>query len=268
MMSNRIPSVIVATAALVLPTACMTRGAGSDEPPCCDAAASDAESAWDGAGHETAIKLPPPQRAPLGAACVGSADCASGFCADGVCCDMSCDVPCYACNLASSLGTCAGLDGSEDVSASVPCTGAHVCAVHTAGAASCKLREGEACADSAECAGGACRGYFPDADGDGYGANGSSTALSRCDAAPNPPSGFVERAGDCCDTDPGAHPSVVSYSTSRDRCASYDWNCSGGEERPGGQTCASAGGQVLACGQACSLVFKGTVSTVYVQACR
>ncbi len=266
MMSNRIPALLVAAAALVHSSACMTRGAGSDEPSCCDAAVSDAESAWDGSGHETMIKLPPPQRAPLGAACVGSADCASGFCADGVCCDTSCDVPCYACSLTGSLGTCAGLDGAEDLSASVTCTGAHVCAVDTSGAESCKLREGEACADSAECAGGACRTYYPDADADGYGAIGSSVALSRCDASPNPPSGFVETAGDCCDTDPGAHPSVVTYSASRDRCGSYDWNCSGVEERQNTQGCA--GEQPVQCGQACSIVFKGTVSTLYVQACR
>lgn len=268
MMSNPILFLMVAAAALVLPSACMTRGTGSDEPPCCDAAVSDAAPAWDGAGRESTMKLPPPQRAPLGAACVGSVDCASGFCADGVCCDTACDVPCYACNLAGSLGTCAGLDGVADLSASAPCSGARVCAIDTAGAASCKLREGKVCAESAECAGGACRTYHPDADGDGYGAIGSSTALSRCDAAPNPPGGLVERAGDCCDADPGAKPSVVAYSTSRNRCGSFDWNCSGGEDREAGQTCPSTAAQPLACGQACLFSFKGTVTAVYVQACR
>jgi hypothetical protein len=271
MPSNRFPVLVVA-AYFVSFAACMTRDAATEMPPCCDAAAPDAADGPDAPGdapdRDRAPKLPPPMRLPLGAACVAAGDCDSGFCVDGLCCASACDSTCYACNQAGLLGTCAALDGVEDVSASTPCAGNRVCAMEPSGSSSCKLREGEACLSSAECAGGACRAYYTDGDRDGYGAAGSPPAFSQCDVNPNAPPGFSVTANDCCDSDPAANPSAGSFSTTRDRCASYDWNCSGVEERQSTQGCPSAGGQPVGCGQACSVAFKGSVSTLYVQACR
>jgi hypothetical protein len=65
--------------------------------------------------------------------------------------------------------------------------------------------------------------YF-DGDSDGYG----SGAIRRCGTKPI--AGYVTRSGDCCDTDPGAHPGATVASTSRTACLSYDWNCNGLEE--------------------------------------
>lgn len=271
MPSNRI-ALLAPALFVVFAAACMTRDAASDGPPCCDAGALDAEVApdalGDGPGRDRAPKLPPPTRQPLGAACFAATDCDSGFCVDGLCCGGACDATCYACNQAGLLGTCAALDGVEDLSASTTCSGNRVCAAEVPGSSSCKLREGEACLSSDECAGGACRSYYTDADRDGYGAAGSQPAFSRCDLNPNASPGFSASANDCCDSDPAANPSAVSFSTTRDRCASYDWNCSGVEERQNAQGCQSAGGQPVGCGQACSVAFKGSVSTLYVQACR
>lgn len=250
-----------------LAPACMTRGLASDDPASPDAASPDASPA-DGFSPDRAPKLPPPSHGqPVGATCAAHADCASGACADGVCCAASCDAPCFSCNQAGALGTCAPVDGAEDLAASAVCAGASVCVVDSSGVPGCKLRDGQTCAESAECAGGACRRYYPDGDGDGYGATGAAAAFSRCEASPNPPAGFSATGGDCCDGDPGAHPSMVAFSAARNRCGSYDWNCSGAEERQGAQTCPNTTAP-LACGQACSVVLKGSVGTLYVQACR
>jgi hypothetical protein len=271
MPSNRI-LLLTPAAFFVFAAACMTQDAATDRPPCCDAGALDAALAFDaladGPDRDRAPKLPPPTHAPLGAACLTAADCESAFCVDGVCCASACDISCYACNQAGLLGTCAALDGVEDISASAPCAGTRVCVTEAPGTSSCKLREGEACLSSAECAGGACRSYYTDDDRDGFGASGSPPAFSRCDVNPNAPPGYSASANDCCDSDPAVSPSAVSFSTTRDRCASYDWNCNGVEERQSAQGCPTAGGQPVGCGQACSVAFKGSVSILYVQACR
>jgi hypothetical protein len=170
MPANRFP-LLVSAAFLVPLAACMTRDAANEMPPCCDAAVLDAADApdapGDGPDRDRAPKLPPPTRDPLGAACAAASDCGSGFCADGVCCASACDGTCYACNQAGLLGTCAGLDAVEDLSASTACTGNRVCVTESSGSSSCKLREGEACLSSAECAGGACRAYYTDEDRSG-----------------------------------------------------------------------------------------------------
>ena len=271
-MPSNLILLLASAAFFVFPGACMTRDATSDASSCCDAGAFDAPAApnalGDGPDRERALKLPPPTHQPLGAACVAATDCDSGFCVDETCCASACDTTCYACNQAGVLGTCAALDGVEDISAPTPCAGNRVCATEAPGTSSCKLREGEACLSSAECAGGACRSYYTDEDHDGFGASSGPAAFSRCDVNPNAPPGFSASANDCCDSDPAASPSAVSFSTTRDRCASYDWNCNGLEERQSAQGCPSAGGQPVGCGQACSVAFKGSVSTLYVQACR
>ncbi|MGZ3456483.1 MAG: Kelch repeat-containing protein, partial [Polyangiales bacterium] len=48
----------------------------------------------------------------LGSTCTSAGECASGFCVDGVCCNSACSGTCQACNLATSLGTCATVDGA------------------------------------------------------------------------------------------------------------------------------------------------------------
>lgn len=130
----------------------------------------------------------------------------------------------------------------------------------------CRLKDGEACTQAGDCASGYCRTYYRDQDSDGYGLK-SPDGIVRCDATPRPPQGFAATAGDCCDVDKGAHPGVVAYFTARDACGSFDWNCSGAEEKQPNGTCPTASGPTLACGQACTIVLKGTASVLFVQAC-
>ena len=63
-----------------------------------------------------------------------------------------------------------------------------------------------------------CLTWYPDADGDGYGANGS--AVSVCDGSH--PAGTVYRSGDCDDTNPIVHPGAPDAS-----CNGVDNDCDG-----------------------------------------
>lgn len=270
-MSPKSASFLVPLLLICAVPACPTQPAAADADPDLDAGSTDASSpsdAWSSDDRPSAPKLPPPERRPLGAPCSASGDCTSGLCVDGVCCDTSCDGTCYACNSPGTAGACTPLDGVEDLAATTTCSGARVCAADPSGAAACKLRDGQGCVASDECASGACRTYYPDQDGDSFGVTSAPESFSRCDATPMPPSGFAAAGGDCCDSDPGAKPSVVAYFTSRNRCGTFDWNCNGAEERQGTQTCPTTGNQPIACGTACTIVLKGTASTLYVQACR
>jgi hypothetical protein len=49
---------------------------------------------------------------PAGDACGAGNQCVSGYCADGVCCDTPCKGQCEACDLSTSLGTCAAVTGA------------------------------------------------------------------------------------------------------------------------------------------------------------
>jgi hypothetical protein len=51
---------------------------------------------------------------PAGQACQAPGECSSGNCVDGVCCQAPCGMPCYACNLPSSAGTCAPVPAGDD----------------------------------------------------------------------------------------------------------------------------------------------------------
>ncbi len=76
-----------------------------------------------------------------GASCSTSGECTSGVCTDGVCCHTACGGACQACNLPSSLGTCAPVDGAPDphgLCATGPCSDmcrAGACAVRPSGTA-------------------------------------------------------------------------------------------------------------------------------------
>lgn len=49
-----------------------------------------------------------------GALCASGSQCSSGTCADGVCCNRACAGTCEACNVASSVGTCAAVVDGQD----------------------------------------------------------------------------------------------------------------------------------------------------------
>ena len=247
---------------LVAGLGCLTRDEGSESS---DAGPPDARLQDE---PTTRPKLPPPERKPTGAPCSAQADCASGFCVDGVCCETACDTTCFACNVVGSAGSCIGLNNVEESTGTPPCAGSRICATDAAGITACSLKDGETCVLPSDCASGYCRSYYRDGDSDGYGADSPDTIV-RCDATPQPPLGFTALGGDCCDLDPGASPAspATSYFTSRNRCGSYDWNCRNGEERQTSPSCPTTSGSNLACGQACTIVIKGTAGVLFVQAC-
>lgn len=77
---------------------------------------------------------------------------------------------------------------------------------------------------------GACTGatgvrttYYRDADGDGWGSSATTTSCSK-----TPPSGYVDRTGDCCDSDKNAYPGQSTYFEAKNACGSWDYDCSGG----------------------------------------
>src|SRR4029079_19300891 len=128
-----------------------------------------------------------------------------------------------------------------DLSTVPPCTGTRVCAKDSSGTTACRLKDAEACVEPSACASGFCRAYYRDQDKDGYGADGPDT-VRQCDATARPPMGFSTAAGDCCDSDPGAHPAASAYFTRRDACGGFDWNCSGADERATTGTCPTSTG--------------------------
>jgi hypothetical protein len=64
-------------------------------------------------------------------------------------------------------------------------------------------------------------GYYPDADGDGYGSSDASLAVHVCSGG-TPPAGYVTNNTDCNDANPNIHPGVPDAN-----CNGIDENCDG-----------------------------------------
>jgi hypothetical protein len=151
---------------------------------------------------------------------------------DTVCCNETCDGTCYSCDQQDSAGTCHPLNGAEDPSATVTCTGSSICTAAAGASPACKVKDGQPCTASADCLNGSCLTSYHDGDGDGYG----QARVTRCELAPA--AGYVLKGGDCCDSDPGTKPGVSSYSVGANTCGGFDWNCDGKVERADGSTTA------------------------------
>ena len=84
-----------------------------------------------------------------------------------------------------------------------------------------------------------CKLYYRDSDNDGYGVDASP----RCLCAPMDLYSTL-LGGDCCDQDVQAHPSQNDFFTQKNKCGSWDFDCSGGVERyygGGGGSCSGWG---------------------------
>lgn len=138
---------------------------------------------------------------PNGNACSSDTHCVSGVCVDGVCCNVACDGDASAsCRAPGKVGTCV-------------CTG---------------------------CSGSACKAFYPDADGDGFGAK-DGTPKYACADESNKPAGYVANARDCYDVagdldSPNVRPTqtqffATGYGPGK---ASFDYDCDGtlGKETP------------------------------------
>jgi hypothetical protein len=129
-----------------------------------------------------------------------------------------------------------------------------------------------------------CSTYYHDRDQDSYGDPNDT----RCLCQPAPLIKYTaDQAGDCCDTDPNAHPGQTAYFTvARNLCGGYDYSCASGEEKQytqsgscGGINCGvSQGwdGGAPACGVSASWItgcsgalwFCSKSTTSVTQACR
>jgi hypothetical protein len=162
----------------------------------------------------------------LGIACTADKDCVSGHCSDGVCCDEACTNTCYSCRTRYNLaGLCGPIPGEQDPFAVTTCTGTNVCEIAADGIPFCKpmVGIGEPCKYHGECVNGWCGTWYPDGDGDGFGANSTSVRLCGGSALP----GYSDNYYDCCDADTSTHPGQTTFSTTPDRCGRIDRNCDG-----------------------------------------
>jgi hypothetical protein len=90
-----------------------------------------------------------------GEQCIQGDMCASGFCADQVCCDKACDGTCTSCNINGKEGTCSSLPlGEDDLFGATTCTATKTCN----GKGECKLKNGQTCTATGDCASGKCSG--------------------------------------------------------------------------------------------------------------
>jgi len=102
-----------------------------------------------------------------------------------------------------------------------------------------KLGDGATCTGNNQCTSGACNIFYRDADGDGYGAAGTTKRV--CGSAA--PSGYVTDATDCCDADGMVHPGQTGWFTTAAAagCGAsfYNYDCVNGVESQYGAGLAS-----------------------------
>jgi hypothetical protein len=227
-----------------------------------------------------------------GTSCTSTNECLSGFCVDGVCCESARDEQCFSCNtimrkLTACLpavalghacstiipqpGKCLPLTAGTDVTAAVACDGNRSCSLPPGETTpECLLNAGASCSSDGDCSTGHCSTYYRDADGDKYG--DPSQVIQQCDTGNAAPAGYVAATGDCCDSDPAAHPNVTVFATHADACNSFDYNCDGTDEKKDAITqCWVVGSNpisyaVVACGAACWV--PGSGSPAFTQGCR
>jgi len=98
-------------------------------------------------GDETGVDCGGSKCAPCPTTCTSNNECASNNCVDGFCCDTTCTATCKACNIAGKEGKCSSLPfGTEDpglCDTTQACNGGFT--------AKCLLKNGQSCADDAQC---------------------------------------------------------------------------------------------------------------------
>lgn len=93
-------------------------------------------------GDETGTDCGGSCKACKGSMCSNPGDCKSAHCADGICCESDCTMPCFACNIMSSLGSCIPLQqaGSKDTCGeNQACSAVGVCIDGTANGVQCSM---------------------------------------------------------------------------------------------------------------------------------
>lgn len=140
-----------------------------------------------------------------GQSCTSNIECTSGNCVMGRCCASACSGGTPVCNASGSACVCT----STSCSSSQYCDGT---------ACRPKLAVGATCTEAIQCSSGYCSTFYVDADGDGYGGNPATVCATSTNG---PPSGYVERGGDCADSDASRNPGAI------ERCDAVDYDCNG-----------------------------------------
>ncbi len=142
-------------------------------------------------------------------------------------CDGSCISPNTDQNYCGASGYCEGGNAGQQCSAGQQCIGG-----------ACRSPDGATCAAGVDCVSGTCTAWYPDQDGDTFGA--TAGVVRTCGSNP-PGAAWVTNSLDCCDVadDPEDAANVnPNFSTgingrlghhyAADGCAvPFDWNCDG-----------------------------------------
>ena len=206
---------------------CQGSAACSYPASACGTAACTANGSYQGAGtcNNGACAMPTPQACASGKYCTGGAcvplvanggtcqssgQCVSGNCSSSTCC---------AAGLTGCGGACVSLSTSNTNCGSCgrSCATGSTCA-----GGSCYLNDGQSCTTGSQCLTGTCSTFYVDGDHDTYGTN---AFIQQCGTTI--PTGYANRSGDCCDSDPNAKPGQSNTYSTPDACGSYDYNCDG-----------------------------------------
>jgi hypothetical protein len=89
---------------------------------------------------------------------------------------------------------------------------------------------GANCTLACTCASGFCGQFYPDGDGDGRGARGSTLTGFCADNAATAPPGASTVNDDCCDTDSRVNPLQTGFFGTASTCGGFDFNCDGNSQ--------------------------------------
>jgi len=141
--------------------------------------------------------------------CQSSGQCTSANCSNSICCaagQTPCSGVCVSLSSNTNCGSCGRSCGTGST-----CSGGN-----------CYLNNGQSCTTGSQCLTGTCSTFYQDIDGDTYGSNAS---IQQCGTTV--PTGYANRSGDCCDSDPRAKPGQTNTYSTADNCSSFDYNCDG-----------------------------------------
>jgi len=137
-------------------------------------------------------------------------------------------------------GTCGAGDACTSYSISTAATCGY-CKYATGACSSCtNYALMTACGgDCNFCQSGNCNSFeitcYPDDDSDGYYAKTGGLYCAMC-----PPGSASSPGNDCCDSDNQAKPGQTAYFQSANACGSFDYNCSGSNEKDTSSTCCNS----------------------------
>jgi hypothetical protein len=168
-----------------------------------------------------------------GGVCLGNGTCGpctmTSQCGNQVCNDAGVCIPCNDNSQCINGKVCVG-------QACLPCTNDNQCTTPL----KCNTSTGQ-CSN--------CITFYLDNDGDGYGQTGKSTCVQ------TQPAGYAALPGDCDDNDSKVNPGQTAYFTIARDGGSFDYNCSGTDEKDPTYACADS---LVSCDTCTATMCTGT----------